>query len=84
MRETETVGTEAPETVADLDPERTVFYPSDTAGADRAVHLVRGGAVADGEGCRYAGRASLRTVQAAALYADQPVCSVCREVVVDE
>jgi len=76
---------DGPETVADLDPDRQVWYTSVTTGGQRTVHLVRGpDAAADPERtCRYAGRADLRPVTPRTLWDDQPVCSVCREVVGD-
>jgi len=86
MSEAEGQSADGPETVADLDPDRRVWYASFTSGGQRMVHLVRGpDAAADPERtCRYAERADLRPVTPRALWDDQPVCSVCREVVGDE
>jgi len=82
MSEAEPRTVNGPETVADLDPDRQVWYGSDTSGGQRKVHLVRGpdAAVDPERTCRYAARTDLRPVTSRALWDDQPVCSVCREV----
>jgi len=86
MSEAEAQPVDGPETVADLDPDRQVWYASFTSGGQRMVHLVRGpDAAADPErSCAYAARADVRPVAARCLWDDQPVCSVCQEVVGDE
>ena len=73
MRESES-DVDGPETVCDLDPDRTVFVGSRSGGGRRRrAHLHRD----DADACRFSASADLRAVLAAALDDDHPVCAYC-------